>query len=192
MASFLGPVVQYNRTPGQYQLNTQPTRLQQSSQLADMEIQTTRPSINVERQRPQVQLDSYENRASRDMKSSGRRIDEEAQRTQQEIREITAQKMDFANNIFHIEKGVTVVDEIYNQIMSYKMRGSLELIMHTPIEVDVTDQSLAINPQRGTLNITTTPHQVSFTHTPGQASFSVLRYPSLTMQFTGRIFDQYA
>lgn len=171
-------------TPAQYELVSQPARLE-IVQERPKHVMTRQPGqVQIRQQHVKMQMDSFEMRSSMGLKSPFRSADEAAQRGVREGIQAIADKVDFGNQILHIEKGANIPDAIFSQMMQ-RSGGELVFVPLNPSQISFISGRADLTYLPAKLDFDWNVPQTKFQFQPGSLTINIKQYASLQIEYLG-------
>ena len=102
-------VIEIKTTPGKYELEVTPAKLEYDNDaIRDMHVQTTPSTLKIDAKNISVKIDSYESRKSIGLMTMGDRISYEANRGRQNAAEKTREYVNIGQQMSNIHEGANI------------------------------------------------------------------------------------
>ncbi|MBR2876368.1 MAG: hypothetical protein IKC01_04460 [Clostridia bacterium] len=180
-------VIEIKTTPGKYELEVTPAKLEYDNDtVRDMQVQTTPSTLKIDAKNISVKIDSYESRKSIGLMTMGDRISYTAEKAAQHISEKTREYVEMGKEISKVNEGANIPTIIAQKRISESTPHLVtaffpsvgptitwepnELNMeYTPTELDINWQEL----------------DRSMTYIAGSVKFNVVQRASVDIEYVG-------
>ncbi|MBE6752233.1 MAG: hypothetical protein E7556_06875 [Ruminococcaceae bacterium] len=180
-------VIEIKTTPGKYELEVTPAKLEYDNDtIRDMHVQTTPSTLKIDAKNISVKIDSYESRKSIGLMTMGDRISYEANRGKQHAAEKTREYVDIGKQISNIHEGANIPSIIAQKRIN---EGTTHLVtaffpsVGPNISWEPNDLNMEYTPTE--LDINWQELDRSMTYIAGSVKFNVVQRASVDIEYVG-------
>lgn len=179
-------LLNYTITPLRYEVTVERARLDIAQTPMRAQIRQTQGSFNIRQQHVKVQMDSTAQRADLGYKTNEAFSKEAASLGYQAFMEQTAQYSEFGDSIKNIQKGATIPDALYNQMMQ-RAQGELVIVPLSPTDISWIPGSAesTYNPAEVDIQWNVAEQGTELEFVPGSIKFDIVQYPSISFEYVG-------
>lgn len=180
-------VIEIKTTPGKYELEVTPAKLEYDNDtIRDMHVQTTPSTLKIDAKNISVKIDSYESRKSIGLMTMGDRISYEANRGKQNAAEKTREYVNIGQQMSNIHEGANIPS-----IIAQKRLAETNPQLVTAFFPSVGPN---ISWEPNELNMEYTPTELdinwqeldrSMTYIAGSVKFNVVQRASVDIEYVG-------
>ena len=180
-------VIEIKTTPGKYELEVTPAKLEYDNDaVRDMHVQTTPSTLKIDAKNISVKIDSYESRKSIGLMTMGDRFSYEANRGKQHIEEKTREYVDIGKQMSNIHEGANIPSIIAQKRIN---EGATQLVtayfpsVGPSISWEPNDLNMEYTPANVDINWQELDR--SMTYIAGSVKFNVVQRASVDIEYVG-------
>ncbi len=178
-------LLQITVTPTKYELDIERARLEYKQDFVpNPNMKTEQAEIAIKTEPTQLNIDSYQARASIGLKNSADQMQQRAQQGQEGISQYTAEQVSDGQQMANIEDGVTIAsiirEKVLEQAVSYTAflpSGSVDLSWVPP--------EISFEYSGGTVNYDWQVKKNEMSYIPGSVRMRIVEHPSVDIEYVG-------
>ena len=180
-------VIEIKTTPGKYELEVTPAKLEYDNDtVRDMHVQTTPSTLKIDAKNISVKIDSYESRKSIGLMTMGDRISYEGGRGKQHAAEMTREYVDIGKQMSNIHEGANIPSIIAQKRLA-ETTPQLVTAFFPSVGPNISwePNELNLDYQPAELDINWQELDRSMTYIAGSVKFNVVQRASVDIEYVG-------
>ena len=180
-------VIEIKTTPGKYELEVTPAKLEYDNDtVRDMHVQTTPSTLKIDAKNTSVKIDSYESRKSIGLMTMGDRISYEANRGKQNAAEKTRKYVNIGQQMSNIHEGANIPSIIAQKRLA-ETNPQLVTAFFPSVGPNISwePNELNMDYKPAEVDINWQELDRSMTYIAGSVKFNVVQRASVDIEYVG-------
>lgn len=180
-------VIEIKTTPGKYELEVTPAKLEYDNDtVRDMHVQTTPSTLKIDAKNISVKIDSYESRKSIGLMTMGDRLAYEGNRGKQHATEMTREYVDIGKQMSNIHEGANIPSIIAQKRLA-ETTPQLVTAFFPSVGPNISwePNELNLDYQPAEVDINWQELDRSMTYIAGSVKFNVVQRASVDIEYVG-------